>query len=98
MKKWLVKLPKWELHGFCEGKKKKRFRQTGLSKSKGLLVTLNCIEEPPQLAGYTGQVSVQTGLQEEFHIPVCILHLEMLIKSHVFSKVFSVYNQTLGGV
>lgn len=49
------------------------------------------MEEPPQAAGYTCQVSVQTGLQEGFPRPVCVLHLEVVTKSHSFPKVFSVY-------
>lgn len=50
----------------------------------------------PQAASYTCQESVQTGLQEQFGIPVCVLGLELLTQSHCLSKVFSVYNQTLG--
>lgn len=45
----------------------------------------------PPAASYTCQESVQTGLQEQFGIPVCVLGLELLTQtqSHCLSKVFS---------
>lgn len=56
-----------------------------LSKSKNLLVTPSQHRGASPASGYTYQESVQTALQAEFQISVCVVGLEMLTQSHCLS-------------